>query len=190
MNFDRSMFKLTFFVNVNSFNWKTFLRASRCYHGVFWRFNLSVWSVPVISSFYLLLYCLSTLRKCNDSVYPSSLPLSYLLNTFQDMSNVILHNVMNTQASLNTKYHCLYGYYFLGISRADLAILFKKSKSTISSWITSYEQNGLLSRKQREQVFRKSKLSTGVGLSRHTKQNRFCSWANVGTFSSGNLGSR
>ncbi|XP_039452632.2 uncharacterized protein LOC120431592 [Culex pipiens pallens] len=73
------------------------------------------------------------------------------------MSNVILHNVMNTQASLNTKYHCLYGYYFLGISRADLAILFKKSKSTISSWITSYEQNGLLSRKQREQVFRKFK---------------------------------
>lgn len=73
------------------------------------------------------------------------------------MSNVILHNVMNTQASLNTKYHCLYGYYFLGISRADLAVLFKKSKSTISSWIASYEQNGLLSRKEREQVYRKFK---------------------------------
>ncbi|XP_065076362.1 uncharacterized protein LOC135699965 [Ochlerotatus camptorhynchus] len=71
------------------------------------------------------------------------------------MANVILQNVENKRASTNTKYHCLYGYYSLGLTRARLAIVYRKSKTTISGWITSYEENGLLSSKQREQVFRK-----------------------------------
>ncbi|XP_065090135.1 uncharacterized protein LOC135711267 [Ochlerotatus camptorhynchus] len=71
------------------------------------------------------------------------------------MANVILQNVENKRASTNTKYHCLYGYYFFGLTRARLAIVYRKSKTTISGWITSYEENGLLSSKQREHVFRK-----------------------------------
>ncbi|XP_058825410.1 uncharacterized protein LOC131685582 [Topomyia yanbarensis] len=73
------------------------------------------------------------------------------------MANIILHNVQHCQATCNTKYHCLYGYYFLGISRARLSIIYKKSKTTISTWIQNYETEGILSRKQREQVFRKFK---------------------------------
>ncbi|XP_062711050.1 uncharacterized protein LOC134289068 [Aedes albopictus] len=71
------------------------------------------------------------------------------------MANAILQNVQHKHASTNTKYHCLYDYYFLGMKRAQLAQIYRKSKSTISSWIESYEENGLLSHKQREQVFRK-----------------------------------
>ncbi|XP_062550474.1 uncharacterized protein LOC134215270 [Armigeres subalbatus] len=71
------------------------------------------------------------------------------------MDNVILQNVEHKHASTNTKYHCLYDYYFLGINRTQLAVIYRKSKSTIGSWIESYEANGLLSSKQREQVFRK-----------------------------------
>lgn len=71
------------------------------------------------------------------------------------MANVILQNVEHKHASTNTKYHCLYDYYFLGITRAQLAVIYRKSKSTISSWVEDYEENGLLSFKQREHVFRK-----------------------------------
>lgn len=71
------------------------------------------------------------------------------------MSNVILNNVSRQRASSNTKYHCLYGYYFLGISRAKLSVVYKKSKSTVSSWILSYEKDGLLSTKQRVQIYKK-----------------------------------
>lgn len=71
------------------------------------------------------------------------------------MANIILQNVKNKRASTNTKYHCLYGYYFLGLTRAKLATIYRKSKTTISEWITSYEENGLITSKQRESVFRK-----------------------------------
>lgn len=71
------------------------------------------------------------------------------------MSNVILENVRRRRASSNTKYHCLYGYYFLKITRTQLSIIYKKSKTTISCWIASYERDGLVSERQRQQIYKK-----------------------------------
>ncbi|XP_062705822.1 uncharacterized protein LOC134287625 [Aedes albopictus] len=69
--------------------------------------------------------------------------------------NVIIENVRHRRASSNTKYHCLYGYYFLGLSRAKLSTIYQKSKSTISLWIVDYERNGALNTSKRQTVFRK-----------------------------------
>ncbi|XP_053685759.1 uncharacterized protein LOC128735293 [Sabethes cyaneus] len=71
------------------------------------------------------------------------------------MENLILENVSHRRAAINTKYHCLYGYYFLGLSRSQLATIYKKSKSTISFWITEYEQEGTLCHRKRQSTFRK-----------------------------------
>lgn len=71
------------------------------------------------------------------------------------MENIILNNVRNKQASVNTKYYCLYDYYFLGLSRSQLGILYHKSKTTISSWIAAYERDGSLTKSQRTSVFSK-----------------------------------
>lgn len=51
------------------------------------------------------------------------------------------------QASENTKYHALYGYYFLGFSRAKLAHIYRKAKPTIANWINQYESEGSVARK-------------------------------------------
>lgn len=62
----------------------------------------------------------------------------------------ILAVVQHQRASENTIYYVLYGYFFLGLSKAKLAVLYKKHKSTISSWITRYEQDGYFSRTKYE----------------------------------------
>ncbi|XP_053683690.1 uncharacterized protein LOC128733873 [Sabethes cyaneus] len=67
----------------------------------------------------------------------------------------ILHRVKNNHATVNTVYHCLYAFYFLGINRCALAEIFGKSKATICNWIRKYEQDGAFSRKQRMQVYRR-----------------------------------
>ncbi|XP_053698968.1 uncharacterized protein LOC128745932 [Sabethes cyaneus] len=71
------------------------------------------------------------------------------------MSNIIIQNVRRQHASVNTVYHALYGYYFLGISKKQLAIIYGKCLSTICSWFSKYERNGLFHRKQREQIYKK-----------------------------------
>lgn len=67
----------------------------------------------------------------------------------------IFHRVHNNHASVNTVYHCLYAFYFLGMSRASLAKIFGKSKSIICQWIRKYERDGAFSRKHRKQVYRR-----------------------------------
>lgn len=69
--------------------------------------------------------------------------------------NIILRNVQHKRASANTRFHCLYGYYFLGLTRAQLAIIYRKSKTTVTNWISAYEENGLVTSKQRQQIHRK-----------------------------------
>lgn len=69
--------------------------------------------------------------------------------------NIILQHVRHERASINTKYHCLYGHYFLGLSRVQLAKIYGKSRATISAWITQYQREGLLSTTKRATVFRK-----------------------------------
>ncbi|KAJ3196620.1 Serine kinase [Irineochytrium annulatum] len=61
---------------------------------------------------------------------------------------MILDVVKGKQAHENTIYHCLYMYYFLGMSKAQLAKQFAKSKSTISEWIQKYESRGDVTRMQ------------------------------------------
>lgn len=67
----------------------------------------------------------------------------------------MLENVEHRQASTNTKYHCLYGYFFLGLSRSQLAVIFRKAKTTVSAWIQAYQADHTLSTVQRAKVFRK-----------------------------------
>ncbi|XP_065074203.1 uncharacterized protein LOC135698238 [Ochlerotatus camptorhynchus] len=74
------------------------------------------------------------------------------------MANVIVQSVRRQHASVNTVYHALYGYYFLGISKSRLATIYGKSLATICSWIKKYDQNGLFRRKQREQVYKKFRV--------------------------------
>lgn len=71
------------------------------------------------------------------------------------MNNIILENVEHKQASSNTKYHCLYGYYYPGLSRSQLALIYHKSKTTVSLWIKAYEADNTLSTAQRMKTFRK-----------------------------------
>ena len=58
------------------------------------------------------------------------------------VNSMIRHAVFQERASSNTKYHCLYGYFFLGLSKAKLSTLYSKSPKTIASWIARYEQEG------------------------------------------------
>ena len=51
----------------------------------------------------------------------------------------IIQAVGRMHASPNTKYHCLYMFYFQGLSKARLAKLFHKAESTIADWISKYE---------------------------------------------------
>nr|XP_029718012.1 uncharacterized protein LOC115260828 [Aedes albopictus] len=70
-------------------------------------------------------------------------------------SNIIIQNVRHQYASSNTVYHALYGHFFLGISKNNLATIYGKSRSTIFEWFSKYETDGIFRRKRREQAFKK-----------------------------------
>lgn len=64
------------------------------------------------------------------------------------MSATLIHAQLSKQASQDTIYHCLYGYYFLGLKRVELAKIYAKSPTTISSWIERFEKDGHVERKK------------------------------------------
>lgn len=64
----------------------------------------------------------------------------------------IKEEVLGRHASTNTKYHVLYGFYFLGLSKSQLAKMYGKHHTTISSWIKRYRESGLVARKERRKV--------------------------------------
>lgn len=62
------------------------------------------------------------------------------------MSNIIQN--VKKQASKNTIYHVLYGYFFRGISIKDLCRIYNKGRTTIARWIKTYEETGDVARKK------------------------------------------
>jgi transposase len=64
-------------------------------------------------------------------------------------------DVCKTHASINTKQHCIYMYYFLGLTKSKLAKLFHKSESTIGEWIKRYDDGQGLQRKLRTVIYSK-----------------------------------
>lgn len=72
------------------------------------------------------------------------------------MSGAEIVREIGRQASGNTKYHVLYGFYFLGFKKSQLSEICGKSKPTIANWIHQYETDGTVGRKaQVEMVYRK-----------------------------------
>uniref|UniRef100_A0A336N0V1 CSON007819 protein n=1 Tax=Culicoides sonorensis TaxID=179676 RepID=A0A336N0V1_CULSO len=65
---------------------------------------------------------------------------------------VILAEVKNRQASKNTICHALYGYYFNGLKRSQLARIYGKHETTIANWIMQFESNGNIGRKRDKEV--------------------------------------
>jgi transposase len=58
-----------------------------------------------------------------------------------------IESAISQHASPNTVMHCLYGYFFLGMKRRQLAAVYGKTEQTISNWIAKYEETGCYSRK-------------------------------------------
>jgi transposase len=52
----------------------------------------------------------------------------------------ILASISASQASANTKLHCLYGYFFLGLTVSNLATIYHKSPRTIRYWVQRWEE--------------------------------------------------
>ncbi|KAE9002607.1 hypothetical protein PR001_g18206 [Phytophthora rubi] len=48
--------------------------------------------------------------------------------------------VTRQHAHPNTVFHCLYGFYCLGYSRVDLAIIYNKAVRTIGNWINTRQK--------------------------------------------------
>ncbi|KAH9115162.1 hypothetical protein LEN26_013001 [Aphanomyces euteiches] len=69
---------------------------------------------------------------------------------------LLIREVEQRHASVNTILHALYGYYFLGVTKGQLARLYRKHVNTIDNWIKRYEDDGSYERKS---TARKSKFS-------------------------------
>lgn len=49
----------------------------------------------------------------------------------------------------------LYGFFFLGLTKAKLATIYKKHKSTIANWVCAFQRNGFFSRNRYKSDTRK-----------------------------------
>lgn len=54
---------------------------------------------------------------------------------------------VNKHATSEVKYHALYGYYHLGLTKTKLGKIYKKDVTTITNWISRYEEKGSVDRK-------------------------------------------
>lgn len=67
-----------------------------------------------------------------------------------------MSNVKKMHASENTKYHCLYNYYFLRKKKIKLAKMYCKSPATIAQWIQQFEEHRTLKKQTaRKTVYKK-----------------------------------
>ncbi|KAF0732805.1 hypothetical protein Ae201684_010135 [Aphanomyces euteiches] len=60
----------------------------------------------------------------------------------------VIEVAVSHHAISNTVLHCLYGRYFLGMSKYQLSIVYGKCERTIANWIRPYEQTGDFHRKK------------------------------------------
>lgn len=67
--------------------------------------------------------------------------------------NQITQAVFRRQASANTKYHALYGFFFLGFTKLQLAKIYGKTSVTIGNWIREYKSSGMMTRKERKRIY-------------------------------------
>ncbi|KAF0703450.1 hypothetical protein AaE_015371 [Aphanomyces astaci] len=65
-----------------------------------------------------------------------------------------IESVVARHASSNTVMHCLYGYFFLGIKKSRLAVIYRKDEKTIANWVQRYNDTGTYSRKNAPQTRR------------------------------------
>lgn len=72
------------------------------------------------------------------------------------MASGLIHSKVSKHASDDVKYHCLYGYFFLGVSKAKLAKIYAKDICTISNWLQKFEETGNVSRRRNvKELYRK-----------------------------------
>lgn len=64
----------------------------------------------------------------------------------------ILQKVNKKHACDEVKYYALYGFYFLGLSKSQLSKTYSKSISTITNWISHFEDNGTVERPKRTRI--------------------------------------
>lgn len=64
----------------------------------------------------------------------------------------ILQKVYKKHASDEVKYYALYGYFFLGLNKTQLSKTYNKSVTTISNWITHYDESGSVERPKRRRI--------------------------------------
>jgi transposase len=58
----------------------------------------------------------------------------------------LLASIDSQQASINTKEHAVYAYFFLGFKIPRIATIYRKGQSTIFRWIERYKETGDVSR--------------------------------------------
>ncbi|TPX63250.1 hypothetical protein CcCBS67573_g08732 [Chytriomyces confervae] len=73
------------------------------------------------------------------------------VNPIQSMD--IIQTVKGQHGSPEVRFHCLYMYYYQNVSKSKLSVLFGKVPSTISGWITQYEEGGGAARQARTNMY-------------------------------------
>lgn len=66
--------------------------------------------------------------------------------------SMILYKTSKKHASSDVVYYCLYGYFFLGQRKSQLAKTYNKNKTTIARWIKQYLENGFYSRSETQKL--------------------------------------
>ena len=77
-------------------------------------------------------YCAISIQPCFNDILAQT--------TMETSTSLLVSNILTTHASSNTKLHCLYGFYFLGLTVSNLMVIYKKSNRTIRNWIERWEE--------------------------------------------------
>ncbi|TPX50710.1 hypothetical protein CcCBS67573_g10073, partial [Chytriomyces confervae] len=65
----------------------------------------------------------------------------------------IIQTVKGQHGSPEVRFHCLYMYYYQNVLKSKLLVLFGKAPSTISGWITQYEEGGGAAQQARTNIY-------------------------------------